>query len=139
MKVRITSGGEEPKGSPKVRVKKAATPSLAELEAANKFAKDLAARKGLVNAESFHVGNQIPKFIDDRTGKEATQGNIIPGVGKLSATVPSYVKSLEWDDQKSMPYYVDQSTGYMQYVPKDLFYSPRFNPNKGQSLLLAKR
>jgi hypothetical protein len=122
---------------PKVRVK---TPSPTEIQAANQLAKDIAARRGLLNAENMHVGNQVPKFYDDKTGKELLAGDVRPPVGVLSNKVPLYVKSLQWDDQSNLPYYIDDKTGDMQYVAKDLFYSPRFRSNN-QSLLssVAKR
>jgi hypothetical protein len=129
MKVRISGGGEDdpkPKSKTKVKVK----PTQAEIDAANAFAKDLGKRKGLFNAENLHVGGQIPKFVDE-AGRElppATQ----PVTPKLPTSIPNYVKALEWDKEKNLPYYIDQQTGYMQYVPKEFFYTARFNPNRGK-------
>jgi len=135
IKVNPGGGGEK---KPKVKVKKA-SPSADELAAATELAQDLVARHGGFNSENIHTGGKIPKFYDN-AGREVT-GAPPPEVGTLPTKVPKYVKSLEWDDQKNLPYYVDEKTGYMQYVPKDLFYSPRFNPNRGQTniTLLAKK
>jgi hypothetical protein len=136
MKVRITGGGEGEKKS-----SKPAPPSRAEVEAANKFAKEFAIRRNLISGENTHTGGQVPKFVDARTGMDVT-GNIPPPVGRLTDKVPLYVKSLEWDDKANLPYYVDEKSGDTQYVAKDLFYSPRFNPNRGKSILsqsIAKR
>ncbi len=131
-------GGKKPT---KVRVK-APTPTPAELEAANKMARDISVRRGLIMGENVHTGGQIPKFIEATTGKELLPGDIDPAVGRLSNKVPLYVKSLEWDSKAGLPFYVDEKTGDMQYVAKDLFHSPRFSPNRGKTSLLqsvAKR
>lgn len=128
----------DPKKPSKIKVK-AGNPTAEQLAAANQFAKQIALRQGLISGENTHVGNQLPRFIDDR-GRDVT-GMPPPEVGKLSSNVPSYVKSLDWDDKMNLPYYTDEKTGYIQYVPKDLFYSARFNPNRGQSILnfIAKK
>lgn len=137
MAVKIKTGGEDKPKSTKVKVSK---PTPAELEAATKLAKDIAVRKGLVSGLDTHIGGQIPKFIDDKTGKELVAGAPAPQLGKMSMNVPAYVKELSWDNTSGQPYYVDEQTGYMQYVPKDLFYSSRFNPNRGVAAnALAKR
>lgn len=137
MAVKIKTGGEDKPKPTKVKVAK---PSPKELEAANNLAKDIAVRRGLVSGLDTHTGGQIPKFIDDRTGKELVAGAPSPQLGSLSANVPAYVKELSWDKTTNQPYYVDEQTGYIKYVPKDLFYSTRFNPNKGIAAnALAKR
>lgn len=123
----------------KVKVTGKETPSPEALAEANKLAQRLVSQHGGFNAENIHTGGKIPKFYDD-AGREVT--NLPPSdIGPLPTKVPSYVKSLEWDDKKNLPYYVDEKTGYMQYVPKDMFYSPRFNPNRGQTniTLLSKK
>src|SRR5574341_506991 len=137
MKVRL-NGGDDPKKPIKIKTNK---PTAAELEAANILAKDIAVRKGLISGESTHVGGEIPKFYDARTGKELVAVIIPPPVGKLSNKVPLYVKSLEWDADANLPYYIDEQTGDMQYVNKDLFHSPRFQSTRGTTPItsLVKR
>lgn len=121
-------GGDEPKKATKVRVTKLeeGKPTPEALEAANRLAKDIAIRRGLISGENTHTGGQIPKFIDQRTGKELTAADAMPPIGRFTNKVPLYVKSLEWDASSNLPYYIDEKTGDMQYVQKDLFYSPRF-------------
>lgn len=133
MKVRVKTGGD-PKD------KKA--PTAAELAEANRIAKEFAIRRNLISGENTHVGNQIPKYIDAATGKELVAGSIQPQAGSTNYNVPSYVKSLEWDDRANLPYYIDEKTGDLTYVAKDLFYSPRFRrPTPITSLLngMARR
>ncbi|HRP30463.1 MAG TPA: hypothetical protein PKV73_01160 [Agriterribacter sp.] len=126
VKVKSSGGGEEPKKDVKVKVK----PTTKQLEEATKLAQRLAKQHGAFNAENIHTGGEIPKFYDE-SGADIT--NVPPPqVGNLTSKVPSYVKSLEWDSKANLPYFVDQTTGYMQYVPKELFYSARFNPQKGK-------
>lgn len=142
VKLKIGSG-EEPKKPTKVKVNKTGTtPTPAEIEAANKIARDISVRRGLMQGENLNVGNQIPKFYDERTGKELLPGDAQPPVGTLSNKVPLYVKSLEWDSKSNLPYYIDEKTGDTQYVAKDLFYSPRFKkaaPISTAITALAKR
>lgn len=134
MKIRLSSGGDD-KNKPASK-----TPTPAEIEAATIFARDMARRRGLMSGENTHTGGQVPPFIDAATGKQLLPGAIDPAVGRLSNKVPLYVKSLEWDSKAGLPFYIDEKTGDMQYVAKDLFHSPRFSPNKGKSLLdIAKR
>lgn len=138
MKIRIGPGDEKKPSKPKVKVK---APTKSELEAANAFAKDIAARKGLFNAENMHVGGQVPKFIDD-AGRGLDPNATPQPTPNLPTNVPNYVKSLEWDKDKNLPYYIDEKTGYMQYVPKEVFFSSRFNPQKGKVSIvdvIAKR
>lgn len=138
MKVRSIGGGE--KKAP-VKVKSVA-PSPADLEAANQLAKRIAIQNGLITGENAHTGGQIPKFYDSRSGRELTSADTTPPVGKFSDKVPLYVKELQWDDKAALPFYIDQNTGDAQYVAKELFHSPRFNPNRGKPSMLqmiAKR
>lgn len=131
----LTGGGGDKKPS-KIKSSKPPSPTPAELAAANKFAKEMALRRGLISGENTHVGNQIPKFFDARTGKELGVGDVEPGIGRLDTKVPLYVKSLEWDAQSNLPYYIDEKTNDIKYVAKDLFYSPRFRkPITQQSIL----
>lgn len=137
MKVRSVGGDEKRKT---VKVKSAA-PSPAQLEEANKFAREFAARRNLITGEDTHVGGQIPKFIDARSGTDVT-GVMPPPVGRLTDKVPLYVKELQWDSKSNLPFYIDEKTGDTQYVAQELFHSPRFNPNRGKTSLLqavAKR
>lgn len=137
MKIRII-GGEDPKEKPKTKVK-VKSPSPAEIEAANILAKRLGAEHGAFNAESLNVGNKLPRFVDD-AGRDITGAPQAPA-SKLPTKVPAYVKSLEWDDKQNLPYYTDEKTGYIQYVPKEMFYSARFNPQRGKTSIIdiAKR
>ena len=123
------------KGKKKVMVKtKAPTPE--ELAAANAMAKDLAIRRGLISGENTHTGGQIPKFYDARTGADITgKPDPLVTMGRVETRVPTYVSSLEWDDQANLPYYIDEKTGDMKYVAKDLFYLPRFRKNLAQNPL----
>ena len=120
MKIRLTGGGEGEKKAPTPAI-----PSRAEVQAANKFAKEFAIRKGLLSGENTHTGGQVPKFIDGKTGLDIT-GVTPPPVGRLSNKVPLYVKELHWDDKAGLPYYLDEKTGDTQYVAKELFQSRRF-------------
>lgn len=110
-------------------------PTQAELEAANKFAKEFATRKGLTIAQDAHVGNIIPKFIDQTTGKEFVggQGKLPPRTIMNINQIPTYVKDLQWDDKSNIPYYIDKQTSDIQYVHPDIFFSSRFNPYRGKS------
>jgi hypothetical protein len=133
MKVRLTGiGGERGKAKPK---SKSTAPTQAELAAATKMAKDFSVRRNLLMGENVHTGGQTPKFYDARTGKELLPGDVQSPGGRLLNKVPLYVQSLEWDDKANLPYYIDEKTGDIQYVQKDLFHSPRFSPNRGKSIL----
>ena len=140
MRIKIKGDpGDGGKKSTKVRTK-TPIPTPAELEAANKMARDISVRRGLMMGENVHTGGQIPKFIEASTGKELLPGDVDPAIGRLSNKVPLYVKSLEWDSKAGLPFYTDEKTGDIQYVAKDLFHSPRFSSNKGKSLLdIVKR
>jgi hypothetical protein len=124
MAIKLKTGGGDPGKKTKVRVSgaKPATPSASELEAANRFAKDFALRKGLISGENTHVGGVIPKFVDP-LGKPAQP---VAPVGMLSNRVPAEIKSLEWDAKANLPYYIDPQSGDSKYVAKELFYLPRF-------------
>lgn len=123
MRIKVTGGGDPIK---KTKIKSKSGPTPAELEAANKLARDISVRRGLIQGENLNVGNQIPKFIDAASGKELLPGAATPETGRLASKVPLYVKSLEWDSKAGLPFYTDEKTGDLQYVAKDLFYSPRF-------------
>lgn len=118
-KIKVPIGGTE----------KGKKPTSSELAAANKLAKRLSVQRGLIIGENAHTGGQIPRFIDAKTGADIT-GMPDPGmVGRVNTRVPDYVKSLEWDEHASLPYYIDEKTGDVQYVPKEYFGLPRFkNP-----------
>ena len=125
MQIRLKSDPGD--GGKKVKVKvKSPTPTPAELEAANKLARDISVRRGLMQGENLNVGGQIPKFYDANSGKELLAGAVTPETGRLATKVPLYVKELEWDAKAGLPYYIDEKTGDTQFVNKDLFYSPRF-------------
>lgn len=122
MKVRVKTGGGDPTEKKK--------PTANELAEANRVAKEFAVRRGLMIGENAHVGGQIPKYIDARTGKELLPNAIQPPLGNLSNKVPLGIQELEWDAKANLPYYIDPQTGDTQYVAKELFYSPRFRRNK---------
>lgn len=133
MKLRLKTGDP---GTPNSK------PSPSELAAANEFARNMALRKGLASGENTYVGNQLPKFVD-ALGNPVTAHNapLPPRTITNINQIPTYVKELQWDDQRNVPYYVDEKTGDMQYVHPDIFYSTRFNPKRGMSaeMLLAKK
>ena len=131
VKIKVGGGGGDKKTKVKVSTAKA---SSADLEAANKFAKNFALRKGLISGENTHVGGVIPKFIEGRTGMELPAGGIAPA-GLLSNKVPPEVKSLEWDAKANLPYYIDPQTGDSKYVAKELFYLPRFRRSNATPVL----
>jgi hypothetical protein len=102
------------------------------IEAANAYAKDFALRRNLVSGENTYVGNQLPVYRD-------VYGNILPDnptpVSPVLASsyVPAGIDSLEWSTDTNLPYYSDPQTGDMKFVQESLFYSPRFNKNRGLS------
>ena len=123
MATKIKVSVAEPEKKTKVRV---STPkaSAADVEAANRFAKDFAVRRGLISGENTHTGGVVPQFVDP-LGKPIVKQDVAP-VGMLTNKVPAYVKQLEWDAKSNLPYYIDAASGDAQYVNKELFYSPRF-------------
>jgi hypothetical protein len=122
IKLRVSAG--EPEKKTKVRVSSTKA-SAAEVEAANKFAKDFALRRGLISGENTHTGGVVPPFVD-AAGKPYVAPPVVAPVGMLSNKVPEYVKKLEWDKEAGLPYYIDDKTGDSKYVNKELFYLPRF-------------
>ena len=125
IKIKITDPGTDPKKKV-TKIKATAKPSSTELEAANRFAKDFAVRRGLLSGEETHTGGKIPQFVEGRTGQVIPTGQPEPPLGTLSNKVPAYVTSLEWDDKSNLPYYIDEKTGDTKYVAQELFHSPRF-------------
>ena len=125
MAIKIKIGRDDPEKKTKVKVSVPKV-SPAELEAANKFAKEIALRKGLLSGENTHTGGVIPPFVDARSGRTLAPGESISPVGMLSNKVPAEIKSLEWDDKTNLPYYIDPKSGDSKYVAKELFYLPRF-------------
>jgi len=111
------------------------TPTPEQLAAANAFAKDISRRKGLVNWQDKTVGDTIPKFVGN--GMEA---KLPPRTITDINQIPLSVKSLQWDDKMNVPYFEDDN-GYIQYVHPNIFYSSRFNPNRGKptDMLIAKK
>ena len=108
-------------------------PSAKKLEEANQFAKRFALRNNLIFGENAHVGNQIPKFVDE-SGMDVTNmqsklpSNIITDIRRI----PSYVTADNLIKGKDgMTYFEDQTTGDMLPIHPDILRSPRFNPNRG--------
>lgn len=129
---------DDPKKPTKIKVTK---PTSAEVEAATRFAKEMAIKRGLISGENTHTGGLIPKFVDE-AGRELMPGDVSPEVGRLDSKVPSYVKELEWDAKANLPYYMDEKTGDLKYVAKDLFHLPRFRkavPLSSMTNSIAKR
>lgn len=126
----------------KIKVSGKNEPTPEALAEATQLAQRLVSQHGGFNAENIHTGGKIPEFYDE-AGRRIMPGTPPPEVSNLPTNVPGYVKKLEWDAEKNLPFYVDEKTGYMQYVPKDLFYSARFNPKRGvslsESISVAKR
>ena len=118
-KLKVGGGGGDKKTKVKVSTAKAAS---ADLEAANKFARDFALRKALISGENTHTGGVIPPFVD----KSGMAAQPVAPVGMLSNKVPAEIKSLEWDAKANLPYYIDPKSGDSKYVAKELFYLPRF-------------
>ncbi len=111
-------------------------PNRKDLDRANIFAKEFATRKGLVIGNDAHVGNSIPKFVDNK-GKELVGGmnsSLPPRTITNINLIPSYVKNLELDPDTKVPYYLDEQTGDIQYVHPDIARTERFNPNRGKSV-----
>ena len=119
IKIKVAAGNPEKKT--KVRVSTAKT-TPADVEAANRFAKDFALRRGLISGENTHTGGIVPQFVDP-SGMPAQP---VAPVGMLSNKVPAEIKSLEWDAKANLPYYIDPKSGDSKYVAKELFYAPRF-------------
>jgi hypothetical protein len=113
----LSSKGGEPK------------PTTQQLMEANLFAKAFARRKGHINAESTHVGGELPKYVD-ASGKPLSKDFSPIPMSMVSPKVPAYVKELEWDEANNMPYYVDNQSGDMKYVQRDLFFTDRYNPRR---------
>lgn len=113
-------GGDTGKKTTKVKVSTKATP--ADVEAANRFAKDFALRKGLISGENTHTGGVVPEFVN----ASGLPTQAVAPVGMLSNKVPAEIKSLEWDAKANLPYYIDPQSGDSKYVAKELFYLPRF-------------
>ena len=109
-------------------------PKKKALAEANAKVKEFAVRRGLIIGNDAHV-DSIPKYIDAKTGKDITGVTTNLPQSQITPYVPPYVKSLEWDAKANMPYFIDEKTGDQRYVPKDYFYLPRFNPNRGQNAL----
>ena len=124
MAIKIKTGGGDPGKKTKVRVSgaKPATSSASELEAANRFAKDFALRRGLISGENTHTGGVVPPFVNP----SGLPAQAVAPVGMLSNKVPAEIKSLEWDAKANLPYYIDPQSGDSKYVAKELFYLPRF-------------
>lgn len=114
----IVKRKEDPKPTPK------------ELAAANQFAKTFAARKGLISGEDTHVGDTIPKFVDEK-GNEISQINVPKPNVKVSTFVPPEVNEL-LEDNTGLPYFIHPQTGDVVHVPQDYRALPRFNPNRGK-------
>jgi hypothetical protein len=124
MAIKLKVSSKEPEKKTKVRVSSPkATP--ADVEAANRFAKDFALRKGMISGENTHTGGVVPPFVDP-AGRPYMPPKDVAPVGMLSNKVPSEVTSLEWDDKANLPYYIDPKSGDSKYVAKELFYSQRF-------------
>ena len=132
MKLKIRTGDP---GTP-------AKPSPAQLAEATAFARNFALRRGLVSGENTTVGGQIPRFVDTMGNPANVQNKPLPPRTITNINqIPTYVKELQWDEQKNVPYYIDQQTDEIKYVHPDIFYSTRFNPTRGMSadMLLAKK
>lgn len=115
-------------------------PTQQQIIDANMFAKNFASTHGLMMAEDMHVGNMIPRFIDQKTGKDYVPSQSVPQ-SKIKSFVPPEINSLEWDDSAKLPYYDDPQSGEKAYVPQNYFFLPRFNPNRGKPAqdLIAKK
>jgi hypothetical protein len=105
-------------------------PTSKKLLEATIFAKDFARKRHHIMAEETHVGNQVPKFINTATGKEMPQNYTSVPMRQISQTVPKSVKELEWDSKANLPYYLDEQSGDIKYVNRDLFYTDRFQPRR---------
>lgn len=122
MKIRSGGGGDDKKKSP--------TPE--QIAAANAFAKNFGRRHHLSGAEYMHVGNEIPKFLDEYGKETVSQPTRLPPNTIIDINkVPISVKSLEWDSKENTPYYLDNN-GYIQYVHPTFFHANRFQPNRGK-------
>lgn len=130
---------------PRLRIKTTGDPkpSPEELAKANAVLKDIATRRGIVNAASLTVGNKLPRYIDSATGKDITN---VPAAKYPQGTimdirqVPLSVTELQFDNKANLPYFLDDN-GYIKYVHPDIAASSRFNPNRGKYKedLIAKK
>lgn len=111
-------------------------PTPEQLAAANAEAKRFALNRHLIFGEDAHVGNRLPKYVDEKGNIVTSDYTNVPK-SQILNTPPSYVKQLEWDDKANLPYFIDEKSGDLQYVNKDWFYTDRFNPKRGQYSLLA--
>lgn len=130
----FTLGGGDPNPKPKTFL------SQEQIDAFNAQLRDFAKRKGLMNAEDMvggrNVGDVIPPYIDSATGKDITDVPVTkfpPNMKMKLSDIPNYVgaNDLQWDKSNNWPYYVDEKSGDYVPVHPDLFYSTRFNPNRG--------
>lgn len=110
-------------------------PTPFALAKANAFAKDFTARKGLLIAEDAHVGNRIPKFVN-QAGQEMapSKGPQFPaGTFTNINQIPTYVTGNDIQYDLGTPYYKDATSSDIQFIHPDLARAPRFNPNRGQT------
>jgi hypothetical protein len=115
-------------------------PTPQQLEQANQEARRFAMARSLVSGENTNVGGQIPQYYN-QGGKNITGmpagGQLPPRTIMNINQIPPYVKDLQWNEQAGAPYYVDEKTGDIQYVHPSIFYSSRFNPNRGMGMMSA--
>ncbi len=104
-------------------------PTTQQLLEANLFAKAFARRKGHLAAEATHTGGEIPKFTD-ASGRPLLKDFSPLPISMVSPKVPAYVKELQWDEANNMPYYVDNQSGDLKYVQRDLFFTDKYNPKR---------
>jgi len=130
IKIKV-GGGDSKKKATKVKVTTKA--SSADVESANKFAKEFALRKGLISGENTHTGGIVPQFVNP----SGLPAQTVAPVGMLSNKVPAEITSLEWDAKANLPYYIDPVT------PKANFTIPIFiyflAHNKRTTLFFQRR
>ncbi len=127
-KIKIAFTGDDPK-----------KPSPLELMAQNRFAKDFAARKGLVIAQDAHVGANGAPFVDPSGKPVVTQPTKLPyNTVTDIRNLPSYVNADNVIQGKDgLSYFENQVTGDMTPIHPDILRTKRFNPNRGKTNLLS--
>ncbi|GEM_PF-5066067 len=99
-----------------------------QIAEANKQAKKFAVERNLIMGENATVGNRVPDYVDINGNKLSPDYSPIPK-SLVSPYVPQQVNELFWDEKLNLPYYIDPSSGDIQYTQKQNFYSPRFKKN----------
>lgn len=119
--------GEEVPGDPKN------TPTPQQLEAANKLAREFAARRGQINPEDTHVGNTLPEVTFD--GKPIQYGAPLPINYRTRnyKPIPSYATEVQYDQRTNTAWYTNRDGDLVEMDPRDMNL-PQFTKNNKKTL-----